>query len=253
MSLQIDSSLEGLKSLAPIPEEAKAYKLHLFKHTFHWLSKALPDGPRQDWTVLEAGHGRYGWAELYAQLFNKVYGADIEDYSEFHPGVTSIQADFCKGIPLPEKSVHLIVSHSVLEHVLDVPTALASLDRILVPGGFIFITISPLYYSAEGSHVNHPAQLCNWEHLDPGSRYYLLDNPLPDATTLGHVLNKMTFSDFIGWVGRFPWSILSSYLMIDPRPIPPYVDRSKWSEMDLRTKGFFLLAKKEWHVDYGMK
>ncbi len=219
----------------------------LFERSFHWLRKKLPAPPDPDWTVAEAGQGRYGWSSFYREHFSKVYGIDIEDYSGGRPEVISIQADLAESIPLPDEAVDLVVSHSVLEHVKDVPASLANLDRILKTGGYVFVTISPLYYSARGSHVSVPVKLANWEHLDPASPYYMLTNPSPEGKRSGTFLNQMTFSDFMGWVARQPWAVVASKLAIDDREIPSWVDRGRHSEMDLRTKGFFLLARKVWH------
>lgn len=244
-----DRSLDNLASNAPIPDHMKERQMELFRFAFRWFLDASPVKPKRQWTVLEAGQGMYGWSELYQNFFDRVYGADLEDYSEYHPGVTSIQADFCQHIPLPDRSIDLVVSHSVLEHVADVPAALANFDRVLKVGGLVFITIYPLYYSPTGSHVRQPDRLSNWEHLDPASEYYLLDTPFPNRPVGGHFLNKMTFADFVGWVGRFPWSIEKTRLTIDPSPIPAYVETERWSEMDLRARGFFLLARKLYHFD----
>ena len=57
----------------------------------------------------------------------------------------------------------------------------------------------------------------------------------------------MTFSDFMGAVGELPWSIECCKLKIDGSEIPAHVERDRWREMDLRLRGFFLLARKEWH------
>ncbi len=220
----------------------------MFWHTYQWLEKSLPAKPYRKWIVFEGGQGKFGWSDLYLHFFDKVYAGDIEDYSHYHPGVISIQSDFSRNIPLGDKSIDLVVSHSVLEHVENVLAVLSNFDRILKVGGYIFITAAPLYYSAEGSHINHPTKLKNWEHLNPKSDYYLIDNPLRGKTTSkGHELNKMTFSEFMGFVGKMPWSIIRSKLQIDPRPIPNYVNQEIWPEMDLRTRGFFLLAMKEFH------
>lgn len=230
-----------------IPEETRALKKRLFDESFQWLSKTVPRPISRKWVVLEAGQGRYGWSDLYHDHFDRVYGADIEDYSAYHPGVTSIKTDFCDHIPLPEQSIDLIVSHSVLEHVGDVAAALRNFDRVLKTGGFVFITISPLYYSAEGSHIRRPVKYENWEHLDPTNPAYLCNDPCPDAVTDGHGLNKMTLSDFLAAIGRQPWSIMQLKVKIDPRPLPDHLTQLRWRENDLRTKGFFLLAHKEWH------
>lgn len=246
---QVQAIVDRLQCDAPISDQMKQQKLHYFRHSFQWFLDNLPIDLQERWSVLEAGHGMLGWANLYKHFFARTYGIDIEDYSKYHPGVESITCDLTQHIPLPDQSVDLIVSHSVLEHVFGLPKALANLDRILKVGGYVYITIDPLYYSACGSHVNNPVRLAQWEHLDPASKYYLLDNPLLEANTQGHVLNKMTLSDFVGWVGRLPWSIIRLKTNIDPQPIPPYVDQDRWGDMNLRTRGFFMIAKKEWHCE----
>jgi SAM-dependent methyltransferase len=245
----IAKQLECLTSEAPIPEEQKQKGLAGFCYFFKYLLDVLPVVPGRRITVLEAGVGRYGWAHLFAKFFDTVYGLDVEDYSAYHPHVKFITADMTKEIPLEEQSVDLIVSYSVLEHVMDVPAALANFDRVLKHGGYLHLVVAEsLYYCPRGSHIFQPRLLSNWEHLDPSSDYYLLDDPLPGAPTQGHVLNKMTYADFLGWLGRFPWSIVRSKLGIDPRPIPGFVDQGKWSEMQLRATGFNLVAQKEWHT-----
>lgn len=222
-------------------------RIELFEHAYGWFVDNLPEKPAKKWTVLEAGQGKYGWSDLYRQSFSQVYGVDIEDYSQFHPNVESLQHDLTKPLPLPDKSVDLVVSHSVLEHIIEVPDVLANLNKVLRVGGYVFITISPLYYSGAGSHVNTPVKLQSWEHLDPASECYMISNPLANSSTAGHCLNCMRFSDFMGWVGQLPWSIVKTKLAFDSRDIPDFVERDKWSETDLRLKGFFLLARKEYH------
>jgi len=123
-------------------------------------------------------------------------GIDIEDYSKHHPGVEFVLSDGLS-IPLPDASVHMTVSHSVLEHVGNLDQSLAEINRITKPGGYFFLTVSPLYYSAYGAHLREDGKrLENWGHLDPNSRYYLSRSPLPGATTTGHNLNGLTSSSF---------------------------------------------------------
>lgn len=244
-----DFDLDLITPRKGLPLDQEERRIAIFRHHIQWLLESIPVSPQRSWSVLEAGQGKHGWSDLYRLFFDNVLGSDIEDYSAYHPGVKSLVCDFCDHIPLPDQRVNLLVSHSVLEHVFDVPAALYNFDRVLKVGGFAFITLKPLYYSAEGSHIRHPVRLSNWEHLSPRSEHYLVENPLPGATTKGHSLNRMTFSDFLGWIGALPWSIVRSRLLLDRRPIPPSVDRSRYREIDIRTEGFFLLCKKEWHLD----
>ncbi len=219
-----------------------------FWTNYQWLLKHLPTKPDRKWRVLEVGVGKYGWADIYSNFFDIVFMADIKDYSKDHPGALSFVADFNDPLPVREESIDMIVCHSTLEHVENYLTTLMGCDRALRVGGYIYITISPLYYSARGSHI---AKLENWEHLDPKSDYYLLDNACEHRNSpIDHHLNKMTFSEFLRDVGKFPWSVIRSEVKINPNPIPNHVDTERYSEMDLRTREFLFLARKEWHCKW---
>lgn len=238
-------SLERVVWNGPGSPEQKEKGLLLFRHAFQWFLNSLDGKPSRDWNVLEAGQGKYGWSHLYRQYFDAVCGADLRDFSAYHPGVESIVCDLCSCIPLPDESIDLVVTHSVLEHVSDVQAVLANIDRILKPGRYVFATVSPLFYSATGAHINHPERLENWEHLDPRSSFHMSTNPLPDSQTKGHDLNRMTWSDFLGWVGKLPWSIVRTRLSFLRQDLPNWLADMPAPELDLRLKGFFLLARKE--------
>lgn len=227
--------------------ERQNYRKKVFEATFDWLKESLPKPADPSWRVLDIGSGRHGWATLYRAHFSDVRALDLSDFSEWNPGVSQIVADVTKKIPLPDKSIHLVVSHSALEHVHDVGAALQNIDRVLKVTGYVFITVAPLYFSAEGSHIRHPERLARWEHLRSESPWYLIDDPIPDDPNRGGHLNKMTLSDVLREVGRLPWSITRTKTMIDSQPIPPGLREAGVSEMDLRCRGFFLLAQKVWH------
>lgn len=241
------SRVQAYDSDLPIRKEVQEDKFAGFKQSFDWFLKALGGDPDENWVVLEAGHGTTGYARFYRQLFDDVYGIDLKDYSLFHPGVTSIVADLTEPLPLPDASVDLVVSHSVLEHVEDVPAVLATLDRVLKPRGLAFITVYGLYFSAEGAHVRLPdLKYKSWEHLDPESPYYMLESsPNAKNPMAGH-LNQLRFADFMHAFGTVPWDLMRVSRAYDPRPIPGYVDTDRFAEADLRTRGFKILACKTW-------
>lgn len=235
----------------PKAPETQQMKFALFAQTFDWFLAQLPVPPRSRWTVLEAGQGSTGFSHFYRQLFDQVYGVDLSDYSAFHPGVETIVADLTEGIPLPEQSIDLVVSHSVLEHVRDVPAVLASMDRVLKLGGYAFLTVSPLYFSAEGAHMkvgDHP--YLKWEHLDPLSASHLVESP-PHMRHAGAFLNKCRPADYLRALGTVPWDIVSLRWAYDRREVPEFVDRVKFSELELRTRGFKCLARKAFHLETG--
>lgn len=243
--LRRTNRLEAYDQRLPVAKEVQEEKLRGFVHSFKWFASALGRMPNKRWTILEAGHGNNGYARFYAKLFEEVYGVDLKDYSAYHPGVKSLVADLTEWVPLPTGSVDLVVSHSVLEHVAGVDAALRSLDRVLKLGGYVYITVYGLYLSAEGAHVRTPdLQYKNWEHLDPASPYFLLESsPNTKSSKAGH-LNGFRFSDFLSAFGRVPWDILKVTRSYDDRPIPGFVDLARFDELDLRTRGFKLLARK---------
>jgi SAM-dependent methyltransferase len=69
-------------------------------------------------------------------------------------------------IPGEQASIDLIYSWSVFEHVDEryLKETFKKLVDLLKPGGYIFIQISPLFYSAEGSHLLHKVNE-PWGHL----------------------------------------------------------------------------------------
>ncbi len=229
----------------PVREEVQREKFKGFEIAVKWLVSALGRAPDSGWTVLEAGHGSTGYARYYAQLFDRVYGIDLKDYSLFHPGVTSLVGDLTQNVPLDPGSVDLAVSHSVLEHVADVPAVLKSIDRVLKRDGYAFITVYGLYFSPEGSHVRtSDLHYRNWEHLDPGSPHYLLRASPNSKVTKAAYLNGARMSDYLAALGSVPWDIVRLSRSYDEREIPEYVDRGQFDELDLRTRGFKLLARK---------
>src|SRR4051812_43330510 len=57
----------------------------------------------------------------------------------------------------------LVVSKDTFEHVADVPALLRSLQRLLRPGGEVWVGFSPLYYSPRGDHERTGLRL-PWAH-----------------------------------------------------------------------------------------
>ena len=68
-----------------------------------------------------------------------VYGADIDPSAAANPLIDSfvLVEDGC--VPLPDETIDLCVSDSVLEHVKDVDLFFAECARLIRPGGFLFI------------------------------------------------------------------------------------------------------------------
>jgi SAM-dependent methyltransferase len=171
--------------------------------------------------VLGVGVGFDGPERHYTEHFPAHYGLDLVDYSAHHPELRFVTGDIEKQVDLPAASFDLIYSHSVFEHLRDVERAMAEVDRLLRLGGYVYITISPLYFSPAGSHVNVPRQLARWEHLDPSSDYYMLETPDPSRLREGVFLNRLTVSAFLAAVGRVGWEIRHfGVRIVHPRRVP---------------------------------
>lgn len=194
--------------------------------------------------VMGVGVGFEGPEVNYNDHFAEHYCLDIVDYSDRNPKLKFITANIETGVDFPDAHFDLIYSHSVFEHLKDVGAALREIDRLVALGKYVYITISPLYYSHAGAHVNHPVKLDNWEHLDPASRYYLLDSPDPARIDEGVYLNKVTVSEFLAEVGRVGWEIRHfSMRIVHPRDIPTGLSE-RFPLVDLAVEEFRFVGRK---------
>jgi SAM-dependent methyltransferase len=103
---------------------------------------------RKDMTLLDFGAGRGIWAEIESgfklQLTtlrgkcNKVIGVDLDPSVLDNPLLDEAMVLPPDGsIPLPDRSVDMIVSWAVFEHLADPTCTAAELGRVLRPGGWI--------------------------------------------------------------------------------------------------------------------
>lgn len=194
--------------------------------------------------VMGVGVGFDGPEVNYNDHFAEHYCLDIVDYSDRNPKLKFITANIETGVDFPDAHFDLIYSHSVFEHLKDVGAALREIDRLVALGKYVYITISPLYFSHAGAHVNHPVKLDNWEHLDPASRYYLLDSPDPARIDEGVYLNKVTVSQFLAEVGKVGWEIRHfSMRIVHPRDIPAEL-AERFPMVDLAVEEFRFVGRK---------
>jgi SAM-dependent methyltransferase len=152
----------------------------IFINLYEWVSAHLLLQP--DWTMLEIGVGPNGFTPFYASRVNQYIGLDVDDYTRSYTHIQNAQIHLYDGItfPLQDKSVDLVVSHSVFEHVSDVGRMISESNRVLRAGGYFYLTINPMYYSSWGSHgtlADNVTKLPPWEHLNPDSRIYITDCP----------------------------------------------------------------------------
>lgn len=217
-----------------------------FNNLYDFLLSHAPDARGPGKTILDFGVGRAGYCPLYAPDFGRAIGLDLYDMSQHYASIECIVGDG-RSIPLGERSVDLIVSHSVLEHVEDLEAAFSEMNRILKVRGYVYLTVSPLYFSHRGSHDR---ALDDWEHLDPSHPKYMGQHAAGIRGGFAH-LNALTVSQMLEHVGRFPWKIVVLQRVANySKKIPAFLRESDLNRTDLYTREFRLVAQKMWdYVD----
>ena len=95
------------------------------------LAKLIPAGSR----VLEFGAGTGEQAKMLAERGFEVVAIDLPASSYANDRLYPVIDYDGRSIPLPDRSVDVVFSSNVLEHVEDLPTAFAEFRRVLRPGG----------------------------------------------------------------------------------------------------------------------
>jgi SAM-dependent methyltransferase len=214
------------------------------------------DADTSEMTLLDFGCGKNGYVKLYNKYFGRCYALDIVDYFAKYYG-DGIEYLFSDGrvIPLPDRSLDVIVSHSVLEHVEDIDTALGEMNRTLKTGGYAYLTVSPLYYSESGGHNTmvdgQPQRVRDWRHLDPDSAVYMGQDSVPyrlPPEQWSALLNKLTVSQFLAAVGRQPWNILDFSITAPGLELPAFLRASSLNRVDLFVREFRFIGRKAFSV-----
>lgn len=146
----------------------------------------------------------------------------------------------------------LIYSWSVFEHVrADIlPQVMAGVAEILNPGGFLYIQISPLYYSPEGGHLWEIGYK-EWEHLTKPAdavRRDIFGSGLADERTL-HLwrmfegLNRVTADDILHLACGNGFSVKRVQRDLSSLPIPAGLE-VRFETAALRTKQLVVLLQK---------
>ncbi|HTR59130.1 MAG TPA: class I SAM-dependent methyltransferase [Casimicrobiaceae bacterium] len=100
-------------------------------------------------SLLDAGCG-YGAPVLrrYVGSARELIGIDLVDFDEAIPGITLLKRDLTD-TGLPDGSVDVIMSRSVMEHISEPLETYMEMSRLLRPSGhFIFLTANMWDYSA---------------------------------------------------------------------------------------------------------
>jgi 2-polyprenyl-6-hydroxyphenyl methylase/3-demethylubiquinone-9 3-methyltransferase len=111
----------------------------------HWLAEAraalVPPAPRPDAVLVDAGCGGGLLAPHVRRRGYRHVGVDLRRAGleqSAGRGVTAVGGDVT-ALPLADASADVVVAGEILEHVTDVPGAVAELSRVLRPGGLIVL------------------------------------------------------------------------------------------------------------------
>ena len=102
-----------------------------------------------DKVLMDAGCG-YGAPVLqkFRGKARELIGVDVVNFDRVVPGITLLNRDIVD-TGIPSSSVDVVMSRSVMEHVVDPMSTYAEMSRILRPGGhFIFLTGNMWDYAA---------------------------------------------------------------------------------------------------------
>jgi len=106
--------------------------------------------------LLEVGCGHGLAATILQQAGFDVTANDVVnilDPATHQAGVKFIEGDICRGLNYPDAAFDLVFSVNSFEHFNDPAAALDEMLRITRPGGLIYLTFDPLYYSPWGLHA----------------------------------------------------------------------------------------------------
>lgn len=150
-----------------------------------------------------------------------------------------------------EERFDVAYSWSVFEHVDQrlVAPLLRLVRSSLKPGGLFLVQIAPLFFSAEGSHLNHKLDE-PWLHLltQHDVLHERLAAVVSDSTELQtlwgmyETLNRVTADELIEHLKDGGFEILRTDIAKDPRPVPPRLT-AIFREEVLRTDQILVLCR----------
>jgi SAM-dependent methyltransferase len=170
------------------------------------------------------------WAERYGLAH--LMGVDvaepfIEAAREF-AGSRNVPAEFrlakAEGLPFEDASVDAVLSFDVLEHVQDVPRALAECHRVLRNGGLLFV-VFPGYYQPVEHHLSMVTRSPGLQYLFSGQTlltayceilnerggaadWYRRRSSELEPWERGNTINGTTLAQFRGYVRGGHWATL---------------------------------------------
>ncbi len=160
--------------------------------------------------VLEVGCG-WGFAALYLHRAGINIAAndlvDIRAPQVRESGLPFSTGDACTQLPYPDGSFDLVFSINSLEHFDRPAAAVDEMLRVLRPGGLLYLTFDPLYYSPWGLHASrrlgmpYPQILFSEETIQRFVDEYQDEiastySPGSDTTKIGPYLNRCSLQHY---------------------------------------------------------
>jgi SAM-dependent methyltransferase len=136
-------------SMTALTERLKERYFGSDEHPYRTFERTVERYLRLEHTLLDAGCGRTAPVLVkYRGRASRLVGVDVVDFPTPIEGIELLNSDLSH-IPLPDASVDLVMSRSVMEHVVDPLAVYTEIGRILRPGGhFVFLTGNYWCYAA---------------------------------------------------------------------------------------------------------
>ena len=176
---------------APVADQIAGFNAR-HGHPYARLRAVLDAEVRAEHAVLDIGCGRGApMLAAFADRAAACYGVDLVDFRAEDDRMTLIRTDVCDMSAIPDGSIDVAYSRSVMEHLADPERALNEIARVLKPGGvYIFLTPNKWDYASIVSRLIpdswHP-KLVRWvsgrAEEDTFPTHYLA-NTMADLTRL---------------------------------------------------------------------
>jgi SAM-dependent methyltransferase len=139
------------------PPDAKPTAGWVQQHQSKWAGRVLQIARLYDkHKVLEVGCGQGLLAEMLQEQGLDVSANDVIDILDpavRESGVHFDTADVCEKLPYADGEFELVFAVNAFEHFSEPARALDEMLRVLRPGGLLYLTFDPLYYSPWGLHA----------------------------------------------------------------------------------------------------
>ena len=135
-------------------------------HRTSWIMESLEKHPVKSISLLDCGCSNGGLLKFltdstvnrYADT-SKIVGFDIADFfvsnaQKNAPGAICLAAPI-ERLPFASDSFDVVIAGEILEHVLDISTAIAQAKRVLKPGGMMITTTPSDPNSVGGTHLRY--------------------------------------------------------------------------------------------------